>query len=83
MFLSKVWIVQDSHLVPSDAVIAGNPDEHGMWKSKLGVTNFDFSIPFGKKDPVGHISAELECDGPLPSSYWHPKAGGIRYIVAG
>jgi hypothetical protein len=30
LFLSKVWIVQERRLVPSDAVYAGPPDEHGM-----------------------------------------------------
>ncbi|KAJ3255320.1 hypothetical protein HK103_006343 [Boothiomyces macroporosus] len=85
LFLSKHWILQDLHLVPSDSVYAGTPDEHGMWKAKYGTMTYNFSIPFNlqSEEHSYNIKTEVLPIHPLPSSYWHEKAGGIRYFVAG
>ncbi|KAJ3320166.1 hypothetical protein HDV06_005643 [Boothiomyces sp. JEL0866] len=85
LFLSKYWILQDLHLVPSDSVYAGTPDEHGMWKAKYGTMTYDFSIPFNlqREENIHNIKTEILPINPLPSSYWHDKAGGIRYFIAG
>jgi hypothetical protein len=81
VFLQKSWVVQESHLVPGEAVYPSPPDEHGMWKSKVQSTKFEFSIPF--KETVDNIKTDIDTVGPLPSSYYYPKVGGIRYFVIG
>jgi hypothetical protein len=81
VFLQKSWVIQESHLVPCEAVIAGSPDEYGMWKSKVQATIFDFSIPF--RETNDNIRNDVEVEGSLPSSYYYPKVGGIRYFVIG
>ncbi|KAJ3271440.1 hypothetical protein HDV01_006646 [Terramyces sp. JEL0728] len=85
LFISKHWILQDVRLVPCDSVYAGTPDEHGMWKAKYGSMSYKFSIPFNlQRDEENHnIKTEVLPMHPLPSSFWHQKAGGIRYFVAG
>ncbi|KAJ2999136.1 hypothetical protein HDV02_003425 [Globomyces sp. JEL0801] len=85
VFLTKEYIMQDLHLVPSDAVTAGPADEHGMWSARKGTTCFDFSLPFVNsrfQQDSAHIRTAVAPPSSLPSSYWHPKAGGIRYILA-
>ncbi|KAJ3312318.1 hypothetical protein HDV04_003211 [Boothiomyces sp. JEL0838] len=79
LFLSKHWILQDLHLVPSDSVYAGTPDEHGMWKAKYGTMTYNFSIPFNlqSEEHSYNIKTEVLPIHPLPSSYWHEKAGGM------
>eukprot|EP00842_Homolaphlyctis_polyrhiza_P005783 jgi/Hompol1/6205/HPOL_004875-RA len=89
LFLSKRLTLQDTTRAPSDAVYAGNCDEHGMWKAKQGTTVFDFTIPIQSNGTTmqnatsWQILTEQSVDGPLPSSWWSKRSGGIRYIVAG
>ena len=91
-FLVKKWIIQDPKFAPSEAVHAGPLDEDGMWAARKGSHSFSFAIPFERDEeglegaPGGekeHIITDLESDSPLPSSYWNPKVGGVRYVLAG
>lgn len=82
--MSKKWIVQDpAAFAPTDAVFAGAMDEHRMWRAKKGTTAFEFAIPFESKDEQPHCVTLVSPSGPLPSSFWNSKVGGIRYILAG
>lgn len=51
-----------------------------MWLSRPGSNSIDFAIPFtGNKEGI----ETLKCvEGPLPSSVWKSKYGGIRYVLA-
>ncbi|KAJ3331097.1 hypothetical protein HDU76_004094 [Blyttiomyces sp. JEL0837] len=77
LFLSKSIDLQNIHLAPSDAVVAGIPDEHGMWNARRGLTFFDFSV---RLDSLIETSDGRQVS--IPSSYWSRKAGGIRYIIS-
>ncbi|KAI8801897.1 hypothetical protein BJ742DRAFT_835334 [Cladochytrium replicatum] len=76
-------------LVPSDAVVPGPPDEHGMWQAKKGATIFQFKIPLGPTQNVQAIGSDNDdvtgagAGFPLPGSYWSRRHGGIRYVVSG
>ncbi|KAH6560382.1 hypothetical protein BSLG_010503 [Batrachochytrium salamandrivorans] len=84
LFLSKRLLLQDVSRATTDAVYAGKPDENGMWKAKQGTTTFDFSISMQANVAASQwIQTEEAVSGPLPSSYWNRRFGGIRYIVAG
>jgi hypothetical protein len=79
-FLNKRLLLQTKMGVPSDAVFAGNYDEHGMWPSRAGKTQLPFSIPFA--DDNNECILTETTASPLPSSYWNSRIGGIRYIIA-
>ncbi|KAI9007195.1 hypothetical protein BC832DRAFT_554477 [Gaertneriomyces semiglobifer] len=75
-----------SHLPPTDVVIAGPPDEHGMWHARKGRHTVNFFVPLGKPHPtmdprllVKHVPPPAM----LPGSFWNSKLGGIRYVVCG
>ncbi|KAJ1551535.1 hypothetical protein HK096_008955 [Nowakowskiella sp. JEL0078] len=68
-------------LPTSDAVIAGTPDEHGMWLAKKGQTVLDFPIILPKQANAAIHGNEN--GAPLPSSFWNRRAGGIRYLISG
>ncbi|KAI8800795.1 hypothetical protein BJ742DRAFT_839957 [Cladochytrium replicatum] len=76
-------------LVPSDAVVPGPPDEHGMWQAKKGATIFQFKIPLGPTQNVQAVGSDNDditgagAGFPLPGSYWSRRHGGIRYVVSG
>ncbi|KAJ3396740.1 hypothetical protein HDU92_002106 [Lobulomyces angularis] len=71
IFFERELYLQSIDLPPSDAVIAGRPDEHGMWVAVKQSTVFNFKVPLKSKT----------CN--LPSSFWSDYTGGVRYIVTG
>lgn len=71
-FLNEVVVFQSLKLAPSDAVVGGTPDEHGMRLARKRTTVFDFKINLG-----GDAASSL------PSSFWSRKYGGIRYVISG
>ncbi|TPX30417.1 hypothetical protein SmJEL517_g06017 [Synchytrium microbalum] len=71
--------LQSKDLPPSDAVISGKADEDSCWLARKGRTAFDVKIPMTSGT---NTSTKLsERGGPLPSSFWSRKFGGIRYIA--
>ncbi|KAJ3182103.1 hypothetical protein HDU87_000450 [Geranomyces variabilis] len=93
IFLQHTLHVQDAgeHAVaPTDAVVPGPPDEHGMWLARKGRHVVPFSIPLeGIVKTAGLVETHAAGDaprsaggaGPLPSSFAEKKIGGIRYVV--
>ncbi|KAJ3124396.1 hypothetical protein HK098_001167 [Nowakowskiella sp. JEL0407] len=81
LFLVSTLVLQSVHLPPSNAVIAGTPDEHGMWMAKKGTTVFNFPVVIPKFSNAAVIGNEN--GAPLPSSFWNRKYGGIRYLISG
>ncbi|KAJ3145017.1 hypothetical protein HDU89_007631 [Geranomyces variabilis] len=93
IFLQHTLHVQDAgeHAVaPTDAVVPGPPDEHGMWLARKGRHVVPFSIPLeGIVKTAGLVETHAAGDaprsaggaGPLPSSFSEKKIGGIRYVV--
>ncbi|KAJ3291641.1 hypothetical protein HDU79_002152 [Rhizoclosmatium sp. JEL0117] len=69
LFFHDTVDLQSARMPPSEAIVPGPCDEHGMWPARQGTTSFDFSI-------------KLTSETSLPSSFWSPKVGGIRYIVS-
>ncbi|KAJ3100732.1 hypothetical protein HDU97_001959 [Phlyctochytrium planicorne] len=84
LFLDRTHLLQAQHLAPTEAVVAGFPDEHGMWNARKGVTTFPFTIKISTAEAVPNVSSVQ--DGgrlpPIPSSFWCNKVGGVRYIVS-
>ena len=82
MFLSRKCLLQHRDAVPTDCVVPGVPDHHGLWPARRGrhVLPFVFSVAPAHSD-APHIST-LVATAPLPSSYWNRRVGGIRYLVA-
>ncbi|KAI8905326.1 hypothetical protein DFJ77DRAFT_479062 [Powellomyces hirtus] len=86
-FLHHTLYIQDAsqNTVPSDAVMAGPPDEHGMWLARKGRHVLDFAMPLENAGNGNtHFPGfKVNVDGPkpLPSSFSEKKVGGIRYVV--
>ena len=75
-------MVQDPEIATTDAVEMGLPDAHSMWVAKVGVTAIDFKIPFAETAATNIVTDIYDSRGNYPSSYWNPKMGGVRYIIA-
>ncbi|KAJ3211045.1 hypothetical protein HDU67_004807 [Dinochytrium kinnereticum] len=80
LFLSRCQALQSPQLAPTEAVVAGIPDEHGMWNARKGVTSFLFKLKLSI--PTTDASLHGGRTGPIPSSFWCNKVGGVRYIVS-
>ncbi|RKP01145.1 hypothetical protein CXG81DRAFT_26160 [Caulochytrium protostelioides] len=77
LFLRRRLVVQDRNLPPTDCVLGGSYDEHGMWPARQGPTTLAFSIRL--RAPVDAATGRPIA---LPSSFWHPQHGGVRYLLA-
>jgi hypothetical protein len=86
LLYSHIYNIQSPRTPPSDAVFPGPIDEDGCWLARPGTIGFDFSIPLSKDEILESSNSNLqviqECSGPIPSSVWKKKVGGIRHIVA-
>ncbi|KAI9205176.1 uncharacterized protein BJ171DRAFT_617151 [Polychytrium aggregatum] len=73
--------LQSVDKAPTDAIVPGTPDEHGMWSARGGLTKLPFSIAIG---PGCNSAAQSsgEENAPLPSSFWNRQFGGVRYILS-
>jgi len=67
-FYNHSVVLQSHETVPSDAVAANTPDEHGMFQALKRTTQLSFRIP-------------TRSSNALPPSYWSEKIGGIRWVV--
>ena len=83
---SHLFNIQSPRTPPSAAVFPGPIDEDGCWLARPGTIGFDFSIPLSRDAIKNSTNPNLqiveECSGPIPSSIWKKKIGGIRHIVA-
>ncbi|TPX45360.1 hypothetical protein SeLEV6574_g03905 [Synchytrium endobioticum] len=79
LFFHAKQDLQAPELPPSDAVIAGKADEDNCWLARKGRTAFEVKIAMAHTNAPGASASEK--GGPLPSSFWSRKFGGIRYIV--
>ncbi len=82
-FLRHAQALQDLESIQPAVVLAGFPDEHGMWRSRAGVTALDFSIPFEGAEALSAPAQQSACNEQLAGSFWHPRFGGVRYVVCG
>jgi hypothetical protein len=51
-----------------------------MWRARTTETDFSFSIPF---TAVKEGVETIQDNSFIPSSYWHHRFGGVRYILTG
>jgi hypothetical protein len=86
LIYSHIYNIQSPRTPPSDAVFPGPIDEDGCWLARPGTIGFDFSIPLSKdlikESNNSNLKIIQECSGPIPSSVWKKKVGGIRHVVA-
>ncbi len=84
-FLRHAQALQDLESIQPAVVHAGFPDEHGMWRARAGTTALEFSIPFEGADALAAPAPAPESayKEQLAGSFWHPRLGGVRYVVCG
>ncbi|KAJ3413807.1 hypothetical protein HDV05_007558 [Chytridiales sp. JEL 0842] len=83
LILYKSSRLQGTDLAPTDAIIAGVPDEHSMYPSTGGTHFFPFTLRIDNACLLNSSSSSDETTTPpVPSSFWSQKAGGVRYILS-
>lgn len=92
LFLWNLQHIQDAinrpDLNPSEPVICGSFDNHGMWQARKGSFEIGFSVPLetihsAENLPLGRgwSMACFPIGNPIPSSFWSESFGGVKYFV--
>jgi hypothetical protein len=78
LFMLKEFKIQGLDSPPNPATTTPS-NSNGLQVAKLGVNHIPFSIPLNAQDPL--VTSLLIPSDPLPSSFLHPKVGGVKYAV--
>ena len=80
VFLMKEFKIQGFDSPPNPATTSPS-DSEGCQIANIGTHQIPFSISLAEQDPF--VTTLITSSDPLPSSFSHPKVGGIKYAVIG